>query len=271
MKKIIITIMAVFLLSACGDSSDANTENEVEEEKNDKADQEDVKKDTITKEEFKNYYGKLIEPFYKIMYMERDEDIPLVFKAISDRSEEVTEELKHEYKKDIDGVVLLLSLGETFTNLSSDIENGYDDNQEDVFAKMNEINTDYLEGDLPENLQKEIDEANERIAQEEKEKIPREFKSALNKGQIYAKTMQMSKAGVHDQLVSEHGENFPEEAAQYAMDNIEFDWKENALKKAKTYAETMDMSDSGIYDQLISEHGEKFTEEEAQYAIDNLS
>lgn len=82
--------------------------------------------------------------------------------------------------------------------------------------------------------------------------------------------MHMSKSGVYDQLTSEYGENFPVEAAQYAIDNIVFDWKGNALKKAETYAETMSMSDAAIYDQLISEYGEKFTPEEAQYAVDNL-
>lgn len=82
--------------------------------------------------------------------------------------------------------------------------------------------------------------------------------------------MNMSKAGIYDQLTSEYGENFPAEAAQYAIDNVVVDWKENALKKAQSYAELMSMSDSAIYDQLISEYGEKFTKEEAQYAIDNL-
>ena len=74
--------------------------------------------------------------------------------------------------------------------------------------------------------------------------------------------MNMSKAGIYKQLTSEHGENFPVEAAQYAVDNIVFDWKGNALKKAQLYAEKMSMSDSAIYKQLTSEHG-KFTPEEA--------
>lgn len=100
--------------------------------------------------------------------------------------------------------------------------------------------------------------------------IPREHKSALKSAKSYAETMQMSKAGIYDQLTSEYGEGFPAEAAQYAIDNIEFDWKENALKSAQTYAESMDMSNSAIYDQLISEYGESFTPEEAKYAIDNL-
>lgn len=102
------------------------------------------------------------------------------------------------------------------------------------------------------------------------ENVPREHKAALNKAKLYASTLYMSKAGIYDQLTSKYGENFPAEAAQYAIDNLVWDWKENALKKAETYAEMMSMSNSAIYDQLISEYGEKFTKEEAQYAIDNL-
>lgn len=100
--------------------------------------------------------------------------------------------------------------------------------------------------------------------------IPTEYKSALRKAKTYSDTMYMSKAGLYDQLTSEYGEKFTEEAAQYAIDNVNANWKENALKKAKSYQETMAMSPSAIYDQLVSEHGEKFTEEEAQYAINNL-
>ena len=101
--------------------------------------------------------------------------------------------------------------------------------------------------------------------------IPTEYKSALKKAKLYADTMNMSKAGLYDQLTSEYGEKFTVEAAQYAIDNITVDWKENALKKAKSYQETMSMSPAAIYDQLTSEYGEKFTAEEAQYAIDNLN
>jgi outer membrane biosynthesis protein TonB len=110
----------------------------------------------------------------------------------------------------------------------------------------------------------------EAEAKAKEESVPREYKSALTKAESYAKSMHMSKAGIYEQLTSEYGENFPPEAAQYAIDNIVFDWKENALKKAQSYAEKMNMSNSAIYDQLISEYGEKFTPEEAQYAIDNL-
>lgn len=97
-----------------------------------------------------------------------------------------------------------------------------------------------------------------------------EQKNALRKAESYAKTMHMSKQGIYDQLTSEYGEGFDKEAAQYAIDNIEWDWNANALAKAKSYRDTMSMSKNKIYDQLISQFGEKFTKEEAQYAIDHL-
>ena len=108
------------------------------------------------------------------------------------------------------------------------------------------------------------------ISEEKADDIPTEYKSALKQAKTYSEMMNMSKAGIYDQLISEYGGQFTEEAAQYAIDNLEVDWKENALKTAENYQETMAMSPKAIYDQLISEYGEKFTEEEAQYAIDNL-
>lgn len=104
----------------------------------------------------------------------------------------------------------------------------------------------------------------------EEEDIPTEYKSALNKAKSYSDTMHMSKKGIYDQLTSEYGEQFSEEAAQYAMDHVDIDWNANALATAENYSNTMHMSKEGIYDQLISEYGEQFTEEEAKYAVDNL-
>lgn len=54
-----------------------------------------------------------------------------------------------------------------------------------------------------------------------KEDIPTEFKSALKKAETYSKMMNMSKAGLYDQLTSEYGEKFTAEEAQYAIDNLE--------------------------------------------------
>ncbi|WP_198929475.1 Ltp family lipoprotein, partial [Latilactobacillus sakei] len=79
------------------------------------------------------------------------------------------------------------------------------------------------------------------------------------------------KRQVHDQLVSEAGEQFSEEAANYAMENVEADWEENALAKAKSYQDDMDMSPESIRDQLSSEAGEQFTADEANYALEHLN
>jgi hypothetical protein len=98
-----------------------------------------------------------------------------------------------------------------------------------------------------------------------------EYKNALKKAEVYSDMMHMSKKAIYDQLTSEYGEQFPADAAQYAVDNLKADYKENALAKAKTYQEDMSMSTSAIYDQLVSEYGEQFTPEEAQYAIDHLN
>ena len=110
----------------------------------------------------------------------------------------------------------------------------------------------------------------EKAEEKVEDNIPTEYKTALKKAKIYSDNMNMSKVGIYEQLTSEYGEKYTAEAAQYAIDNLQVDWKENALKKAKTYQESMAMSPSAIYDQLVSEYGEKFTAEEAQYAIDNL-
>ncbi len=47
-----------------------------------------------------------------------------------------------------------------------------------------------------------------------------EYKNALKKGETYANMMHMSKQAIYDQLTSEYGENFPADAAQYAIDNL---------------------------------------------------
>lgn len=126
------------------------------------------------------------------------------------------------------------------------------------------------QGEEKDVLVKENEEKVEEKEEKVEEEVPKEYKSALRKAKVYSDTMSMSKAGLYDQLTSEYGEKFTAEEAQYAVDNLDVNWKENALKKAKVYQETMAMSPSAIYDQLVSEYGEKFTAEEAQYAVDNL-
>lgn len=92
----------------------------------------------------------------------------------------------------------------------------------------------------------------------------REQMNALKSAKSYLQYSSFSKLSLYDQLIYEE---YPADAAQYAIDNVSADWKKNALQTANDYLEFSSFSDQGLYDQLIHD---KFTSEEAQYAIDNL-
>ena len=115
------------------------------------------------------------------------------------------------------------------------------------------------------------DESEEPKKEEPKEDdVPREYKNALRAAQNYVDIMPFSERGLFEQLTSEYGDQYSEEAARYAIEKVEVDYNEEALEAAKNYQKVMPMSDKELFDQLTSEHGEQFTEEQAQYAIDNL-
>ena len=44
--------------------------------------------------------------------------------------------------------------------------------------------------------------------------------NALQKAKSYQDNMSMSKSAIYDQLISEYGEQFTAEKAQYAIDNL---------------------------------------------------
>ena len=112
--------------------------------------------------------------------------------------------------------------------------------------------------------------ADEIVKEPEEDDVPREYKNALKSAENYISMMPMSEKGLLRQLTSEAGDKYPEEAAQYAIDNLEVDWNEQALKSAKQYLSMMPVSDEELRQQLVSDAGEGFTEEQAQYAIDNI-
>ena len=96
--------------------------------------------------------------------------------------------------------------------------------------------------------------------------VPREWESALNSGQRVA-DRNNSKLYVYRTLTSDVF-GFPEDAAQYAIDNITDEWDERALKAAQQLQER-DNSHQSIHRTLTSDvYG--FTEEEADYALANL-
>lgn len=127
--------------------------------------------------------------------------------------------------------------------------------------------------DEPDEEAKEEQDIEEEKADEEngeEEDVPREYRNALRSAQNYVDIMAFSEKGLFEQLTSEYGDQYPEDAAQYAIENVKVDYNEEALEAAKNYMETMPMSDQELFDQLTSEYGDQFTEEQAQYAIDHL-
>lgn len=124
--------------------------------------------------------------------------------------------------------------------------------------------SDYQSVDTPDNSQSEELEGSAET------EVPQEYLNALEQAKTYGETMHMSKQGIFDQLTSEYGGQFPIEAAQYAIDNLEIDYNENALETAMVFYKEMNMSKEDIRDQLTSAYGSRFTQEEADYAIEHL-
>lgn len=156
--------------------------------------------------------------------------------------------------------------------VGNEIPNQIEDNIEPEDAEPEpEVESEEEEG---EGEAEEIEEPSEKaggISEESTENdIPREYKNALRAAQNYVDIMPFSERGLFEQLTSEYGDQYSEEAARYAIEKVEVDYNEEALEAAKNYQKVMPMSDKELFDQLTSEHGEQFTEEQAQYAIDNL-
>lgn len=112
--------------------------------------------------------------------------------------------------------------------------------------------------------------SNKSSSTDSSDNVSREFEAALQSAQNYVDTLPMSKAKLFEQLTSEYGSSFPEDAANYAIENVDVDYKEEAVESANTYNQTMPMSDQELLNQLTSEYGEGFTQEEAQYGLQNM-
>lgn len=125
--------------------------------------------------------------------------------------------------------------------------------------------------DINQAVETEKEKNKQESKEEEKEEsTPAEYRNALESAKTYSTIMNMSEAGIYEQLTSKHGNGFTEESAKYAIEKLEVDYNENALESAKTYQKDIGLSRNEIYNQLVSNYGGRFTEEQAQYAIDNL-
>lgn len=74
----------------------------------------------------------------------------------------------------------------------------------------------------------------------------------------------MSKKELSNQLKHD---KFPKKAIEYAVKNVEVDYKENALSKAETYMDTFAMSKEELKRQLKHDG---FNDEEVKYALKNI-
>ena len=114
------------------------------------------------------------------------------------------------------------------------------------------------------------EEVPEAAIPEEDEVAPFEYEQALKSAQNYVDTLHFSRQGLKQQLTSEYGSGFSEEAAEYALEHVDVDYKQEAVEAAESYLDTMSFSREGLKQQLTSEYGSGFTEEEAEYALDQV-
>lgn len=77
-----------------------------------------------------------------------------------------------------------------------------------------------------------------------------------------------SKAWIYRQLLDEH---YLEKDAQYAVDTVEINWKENALLWAEYYRDEEGFDHpAAVFAILANDRGDAFTDSEADYALDML-
>ncbi|SEJ57534.1 Ltp family lipoprotein [Demequina mangrovi] len=121
----------------------------------------------------------------------------------------------------------------------------------------------------------EADAAAEVVVEDEPENAKpeapsKEAEQALEQAESYLEFSSFSEAGLFDQLTSDYGSQFTDEAATWALENVEVNWKDEALEQAQSYIDTMPFSEAGLYDQMTSEYGSQFTAKQAEYAVANV-
>lgn len=115
-----------------------------------------------------------------------------------------------------------------------------------------------------------LENVDSELLEESSEYIPSEHYAALRSAESYLNSSNFSKNALYDQLISEYGGQFTNEAALYAINNVEANWYENAYEAALYFRIERNMSDAAIFDQLTSEYGGYYTDNEAIYAINKL-
>ena len=94
-----------------------------------------------------------------------------------------------------------------------------------------------------------------------------QYTDALRKAQGF-NIIHLSKKRIYAQLIYN---GFKNDAAQYAINHLNADYKANALVQARLHLKYSSLSRSEIYRRLTSPDYDNFTEEEANYAIQKLN
>ncbi|MCD8316752.1 MAG: Ltp family lipoprotein, partial [Eggerthellaceae bacterium] len=102
------------------------------------------------------------------------------------------------------------------------------------------------------------------------ENIPDSYYEALDEAQQLSDEQHLSRQAIFDELISEDGGSYSDEAAEYAVENVDADWEYNALATALEYINEDGMPQAQVFSHLISSYGGKFTEDEARYAMNHL-
>ena len=168
--------------------------------------------------------------------------------------------------------VLLLSILAVFVMAAcGETEDAADQEEAEVDVEVEKEEETEVEEVVEEtNEEENVEEVVTEEVVTQEDDVSREHQNALKSAQNYLDIMAFSEKGLFEQLTSEYGDQYPEDSAQYAIENVEVDYNEEALESAESYQEIMPMSDQELFDQLISEYGDQYSEEQAQYAIDNL-
>jgi hypothetical protein len=93
---------------------------------------------------------------------------------------------------------------------------------------------------------------------------------AVESAQSYVDFTSFSKAGLIGQLTSEYGEGFEKKDAEFAVDNIDVDWKAEAVEAAESYLAMGGFSANELHNQLTSQYGEEFTDKQADHALEQV-
>lgn len=94
--------------------------------------------------------------------------------------------------------------------------------------------------------------------------------NALEEAQQYLDYSGFSWQGLIDQLSSQYGGQYDLADAEWAVDHLDVDWKEQAVREAEAYLDYSSFSRQGLIDQLSSEYGGQFTVDQATYAADQV-